>query len=43
MIVVVYAGLKRNLALLHTSRQRLYRFAGNGVKSIKDVYYVARG
>lgn len=43
MIVVVYAGSKRNLALLQTDRQKLYRFVGKDVKILKDVYYVARG
>lgn len=43
MIVVVYAGSKRNLALLQTARQKLYRFVGKDVKILKDVYYVARG
>lgn len=41
MIVVVYAGPKRNLVLLQTGRQKLYRLVGKDVKKLQVVYDVA--
>lgn len=39
MILVVYAGTKRTLALLRTGRQKLYRFIGND-EILNYAYYL---